>query len=300
MDWVELSVQAEAEAVESVVELLSRLGHGGGVAIEEPLLDSAEPGRVEMDPSKLVTVKSYLLDDEQLPHKIAQAEEGLWHLSQIRRIEPLKVARIAEKDWAEAWKEFFHVQRIGARVVVKPTWRDYQPAEGDVVLEMDPGMAFGTGQHPTTRMCVLACERLVRPGMRVLDVGTGSGILSLAAARLGAESVIAVDTDPVAVESARRNVDMNGLADRIEVRQGSVELVQGESFDLVLANIIAAAIIELARPLADALSPNGRLVASGIIAEREMDVKDAVSAAGLKVEEVMAEGDWRTMVCRLG
>ena len=328
MIWIELSVQAEAEAVESVAELLSRLGRGG-VAIEEPLSETAEPGRVEIDPNRLVIVKSYLPEDEQVARKVAEAEEGLWHLSQLRRIEPLQVTRLAEEDWAEAWKKFFHVQRIGRRVVIKPTWREYQPASGEVVVEMDPGMAFGTGQHPTTRMCVQALERLVREGMRVLDVGTGSGILSLAAAELGAASVVAVEVDPVAVEVARKNVALNGMEDRIQVYLGSLELLgeretpgndfsrsgsprderlksllQGPSiapgFDLALANIIASVIIGLAQGLHDALAAGGRLVASGIIADREEEVRAALVAAGLEVEEVMAEGDWRAMVCRRG
>ncbi len=299
MIWIELSVQAEAEAVESVAELFSQLGHGG-VAIEEPLSASAEPGRVEIDPDRLVVVKTYLPEDEHLTEKVARAEEGLWHLSQLRRIEPLQVTRLAEEDWAEAWKEFFHVQRIGERVVVKPTWRDFQPAPGEVVLEMDPGMAFGTGQHPTTRMCVQACERLVQEGTRVLDVGTGSAILSLAAAKLGAASVVALEVDPVAVEVARKNVALNGLEGRIQVYQGSLELLGEEGFDLVLANIIASVIIDLAQGLHDALVPGGRLVASGIIADREGEVRDALVAAGLEVEETMTEGDWRAMVCRHG
>lgn len=298
-----MSVRAEAEAVESVAELFSRVGHGG-VAIEEPLSERAEPGRVEIDPTRLVTVKSYLPEDERVAEKVAKAEEGLWHLSQLRRIEPLQVTRLAEEDWAEAWKEFFHVQRIGARVVVKPTWREHRAEPGEVVVEMDPGMAFGTGQHPTTRMCVEACEKLVREGTRVLDVGTGSGILSLAAAMLGAASVVAVEVDPVAVEVARKNVSLNGLEDRIRVYQGSLELIGEEGiptgFDLVLANIIANVIIDLARGLHDVLAPEGRLVASGIIADREQDVRDALVASGLEVEEVVAEGDWRTMVCRRG
>lgn len=326
MIWIELSVQAEAEAVESVAELFSRLGHGG-VAIEEPLAESAEPGRVEIDPNRLVIVKTYLPEDEEVAEKVTRAEEALWHLSQLRRVEQLQVSRLAEEDWAEAWKKFFHVQRIGDRVVIKPTWREYQPAAGEVVLEMDPGMAFGTGQHPTTRMCILMCERLVREGMRVLDVGSGSGILSLAAARLGAASVVALEVDPVAVEVARKNVTMNGLEERIQLFQGSLDLLEkretssndfsrwGSStderlesslqrpsagFDLVLANIIASVIIELARGLHDALLPGGWLVTSGIIADREQEVQEALLAAGLRVDETMSEGDWRAMVCRRG
>lgn len=304
MIWIELSVQAEAEAVESVAELLSQLGHGG-VAIEEPLSETAEPGRVEIDPNRLVTVKTYLPEDEQVGQKVARAEEAVWHLSQLRRVEPLQVRRLAEEDWAEAWKKFFYVQRIGERVVIKPTWREYQAAPHEVVLELDPGMAFGTGLHPTTRMCLRACERFVSEGMRVLDVGTGSGILALAAAKLGAASVVALEVDPVAADVARKNVALNGMGGLISVYQGSLERLNevdgGNSrFDLVLANIIASVIVHLAQGLHDALAPEGRLVASGIIADRELEVRDALEATGLDVEEVVTEGDWRAMVCRRG
>lgn len=299
MYWIELSAQVEAEAVEPVAEIFSQLGQGG-VAIDEPLAESAEPGRVGIDPNRLVTVKTYLPAGGDVEGKVHRAEEALWHLSQLRRIEPLKVARLAEEDWAEAWRKFFFVRRIGERLVIKPSWREYQPAPGDVVLELDPGMAFGTGLHPTTRMCALACERHVREGMRVLDVGTGSGILALAAAKLGAAEVVAVDVDPVAVEVARKNADLNGLADGIRVLHGSLGQVEPAGFDLVLANIIASVIIDLAQGLRGALAPEGVLVASGIVADREEAVMDSLVRAGLKVEETMAEGDWRAMVCRHG
>lgn len=302
MIWIELSTEVEAEAVEAVAEIFSQLGQGG-VAIEEPLSESAEPGRVEIDPGRLVIVKCYLPEGDDLEEKVKRADEALWHLSQLRRIEPLKISRLAEEDWAEAWKNFFFVQRIGQRLVIKPSWREYDAAPGEVVLELDPGMAFGTGLHPTTRMCAVACERYVREGARVLDVGTGSAILSLAAAKLGATRVVAVDVDPVAVEVARKNATLNGEEDRIQVEQGSLEQLRGvaeSSYDLVLANIIASVIIDLSRGLHDVLSPEGVLVVSGIIAEREGDVREALTRAGLRIEETMAEGDWRAMVCRRG
>ena len=144
--------------MESVAELFSGLGHGGGVAIEEPILSADETGRVEYDLNGLVTVKTYVPEGEGSDESIRRAEEGLWHLSQMRRVEGLGVNRIAEQDWEEAWKKFFHVQRIGERTVIKPSWREYEAREGEVVLELDPGMAFGTGLHPTTRACLRAAS----------------------------------------------------------------------------------------------------------------------------------------------
>ena len=300
MIWVELSAEVEPEAVESVSELFSSLGQGG-VAVEEPLSADAEPGAIVIDPTRPVVVKTYLSEDSETAAKVRRAEDALWHLSQLRQVGPLRVGRLAEEDWAEAWKKFFFVQRIGERVVVKPSWREYRPEKDDVVLELDPGMAFGTGLHPTTRMCILACERLVGHDMRVLDLGTGSGILAIAAAKLGAASVLALDVDGVAAKVARENVAMNGLEDRVQVVQGSIDqAISDRGYDLVLANIIASVIAELAPELHAATAPDGVLVVSGIIEEREGMVVEALKAAGLRIEETMAEGDWRAMVCRRG
>ncbi len=300
MIGVELSAEVEPEAVESVSELFSSLGQGG-VAVEEPLSADAEPGAIVIDPTRPVVVKTYLSEDSETAAKVRRAEDALWHLSQLRQVGPLRVGRLAEEDWAEAWKKFFFVQRIGERVVVKPSWREYRPEKDDVVLELDPGMAFGTGLHPTTRMCILACERLVGHDMRVLDLGTGSGILAIAAAKLGAASVLALDVDGVAAKVARENVAMNGLEDRVQVVQGSIDqAISDRGYDLVLANIIASVIAELAPELHAATAPDGVLVVSGIIEEREGMVVEALKAAGLRIEETMAEGDWRAMVCRRG
>ncbi len=300
MIWVELSAEVEPEAVESVAEMFSGLGHGG-VAVEEPLAATPDTGAVVIDPTRPVKVKTYVPDDADTEDKVRRAEEALWHLSQLRPVGPLRVSRLAEEDWAEAWKKFFFVQRIGERIVIKPSWREYQPEPRDVVLELDPGMAFGTGLHPTTRMCVVACEQLVWPGAKVLDLGTGSGILAIAAAKLGASSVLALDVDGVAAQVASRNAAMNGLGDLIQVRQGSIEQApDSDGYDLVLANIIASVIAELAPALKDAVGPGGALVASGIIEEKEGLVREALEAAGLRVDDTMAEGDWRALVCRHG
>jgi len=300
MIWVELSTEVEPEAVESVAELFSSLGQGG-VAVEEPLAASTEPGAIVIDPNRPVVVKTYLPEDADTEPRVHRAEEALWHLSQLRQVGPLRVARLAEEDWAEAWKKFFFVQRIGERVIVKPSWREYQPEPNDVVLELDPGMAFGTGLHPTTRMCILVCEQFVREGMRVLDLGTGSGILAITAAKLGAASVLALDVDQVAVRVATENVALNGLEDLIQVRQGSIEQTALDGgYDLILANIIASVIAELAPRLRAAIAPSGLLVVSGIIEEREGLVIEALEDAGMRIEETMAEGDWRAMVCRHG
>jgi len=212
------------------------------------------------------------------------------------------VARLVdEADWADAWKAHFPVMRIGRHLVIRPTWRRHRPAPGDVVLALDPGMAFGTGLHPTTRLCLAAVEaageRGDLDGARVLDVGCGSGILAIAAARLGAAGVLGVDVDPIAIEATVANARQNRLARRIRARAGS--LPSGEPpHDVVLANLIASLLVTLAPALRDELRPGGLLLASGIFADREAEVADAFRAAGLMAGARTIEGDWVALAVR--
>ncbi len=311
--WQELSVVVAAEAVEAVSELMSRYV-AGGVAIEEPyrLLDDGQVH--EPLPGAPVTVRAYVPDDEAGRETRQRIEEGLWHLRQVDlgSIGELTTRQLAEEDWANAWKEHYHVLRLGQRTVIKPSWREFVPEPGEIVVELDPGMAFGTGLHPTTRNCVLLLEELLRAGDRVLDVGTGSGILAIAAARLGAQSVLALDVSPVAVEAARANAAANGVADRVEVRLATLEGAAGEpytplpprltmlgteigEYDVVLANIIARVIGQLATSLLRAVRPGGTLIASGIIEERRAEAEQPLLDAGLRDVRAVVEGDWVTL-----
>ena len=205
---------------------------------------------------------------------------------------------VDEEDWAESWKAYFDVERYGERLVVVPSWRAYDAAPADVVITLDPGMAFGTGQHETTRMCLEALERAVTPGARVLDVGCGSGILSIAAAKLGALEVLALDIDEDSVRVTRANAAINGVAGTIRAARGSggddwpFDSPQA-GFDVAVANIVARVIVELAPALAGALAPGGRLIASGIIGEREAETRAALEASGARIAGVRAMGDWR-------
>jgi ribosomal protein L11 methyltransferase len=216
----------------------------------------------------------------------------------------MRVRPCKEEDWANAWKAFYAIQRIGERTVIKPSWLEYAPREGDIVLDLDPGMAFGTGLHPTTRLCLLALEKHV-PAMSgpevksVLDLGTGSGILAISAAKIGGPSlrILALDTDVVAVEAARENVERNGLSSQIEVAQGSTqEAERAAPYDLIVANILASIIIDLSHSLGGLIAPGGTLISSGIFIDKGEAVIEALERAGLPVTERHQEGDWLCLV----
>jgi ribosomal protein L11 methyltransferase len=293
MRWIEVATRVDHEAVEAVAEVFQRYVHGGVVIdyATEPGQEIAWDEPAVLAAGQPVTVRGY----------IPRSRDGTRRRRRLGTIWPVPeptVREVREEDWANAWKEHFFAHRVGERLVIKPSWREFEGGPGDLVVALDPGMAFGTGLHPSTRLCLLALERAVRGGERVLDVGTGSGILALAAARLGAERILAVDLDEVAVQAARANVEANGLAASIEVAPGSVEAAPaGQTYDLVLANIIARVIVDLAPSLAARVRPGGRLVVSGILDLRRDEVAAALGAAGLIVEETLTEADWVALMC---
>ncbi len=303
MHWLELTVKVHPDAVESVSELMSRYS-SEGVVIEEPieLIEDGQAYRVrEGEP---VTVHAYVPMDGTEEEARQRISEGLWHFASIGAhfVGNLETKSVNEEDWANAWKEHFHVTQIGKRIIIRPSWREYTPKDEEVVITLDPGMAFGTGLHPTTRLCLEEVERRTRPGMRVLDVGTGSGILALAAAKLGAAHVYAIDNSSVAVESAAENAALNGQSEHIEVVLGTLDEESAQrmagQYDLVLANIIAHIIGSIAPQLAQVLAPDGLLVASGIIEARRQDAEAPLLAAGLELVEQRMIEDWMVLVLR--
>nr|HID12463.1 50S ribosomal protein L11 methyltransferase [Anaerolineae bacterium] len=288
--WLELSVTVEHEAAEAVAEVLSRYAYRGVVIEAGPEGWNAGP----------VIVRAYLPADDQLRANQRRIEEALWHLGQIRPVSAPTCRSIAEADWAEAWKERLNVLHIGQHIVIRPSWRDYTPAPGDIVIHLDPGMAFGTGLHPTTQMCLLVLEELVHPGAEVLDLGTGSGILAIAAAKLGARHVLAVDNDPIAVKTARDNVIINEVQEIVSVMCGSLAEIAG-SYDLVVVNILARVIVEMIQEgLAVRVRPGGILVAAGVIAGQEPEVVAALQREGLALVERRQRDDWVCLVAKRG
>ena len=296
--WLELAVATDIEAVEVVAEILGRFAPGGTSV--EPAFELVDEGLgARIDPTRPSIVRAYLpaRDRAAAERAVTEATEALGHLQAfgLRPIGELTTRIVHEADWAEAWKAHFPVMRVGRRLVIKPTWRRHRAAAEDVVLALDPGMAFGTGLHPTTRLCLAALEGLadrgVLDGARALDVGCGSGILAIAALKLGAATALGLDTDPIAIEATLANARRNALVRRVRVHEGS--LPSGDApFDVVLANLIAGLLVPLAAGLFRELRPGGHLLASGIFVDREGDVRDAFEAAALAVTGRTAEGDW--------
>ena len=298
--WYELAIDVHVEAVEPVSELLARYGFNEGVAIDEPYVQDGDGDNLEIALDKPFTIRTYIADSDFDPAIIEEIRSALWHLGQMRPISDLRVSTLAEEDWANAWKEHFKVHHIGDRVVVRPPWLEYEPQGDEVVVELDPGMAFGTGLHPSTRLTMLGVEEAIKPGDTVLDVGTGSGILAIAALKLGASHIDAVDVESVAVRATRENAERNGVADRIDVRLGSAgpgEPFQG-TYDVVLANIIARILIELVEGIVGATKPGGTMVLAGIIQQREADVIAAFEERGATVVNRRQHEDWVSLVLR--
>ena len=294
--WLELAVKADPEAVEAVSEILARVAPGGTSV--EPGFELVEDGlSARIDPNRAATVRAYVpARNAASAERLADVvREALGHLQAfgLRPIGELRTRLVDEADWAEAWKQHFHVLHLGRRLVIKPSWRRHHREGDEVVIDLDPGMAFGTGLHPTTRLCLQALEDRAERGPlgRALDVGCGSGILSIAAVKLGATRALGVDIDPIAIEATAANASHNRVRKRVRAREGSVPTGEGP-FDIVLANLIAGVLMEIATELADELVPGGTIVASGIFIDREADTWAALERAGFSLARRWQESDW--------
>lgn len=298
--WLEISCAVPAELADILAEFLTNLS-GSGVCTENLHVDAFSPSEISHDP--IVTIKAYFTSRDAIADRLQEIGSFLARLAAGYpgvSIPAPTVSAVHSEDWSTSWKANFKPLRVGRRLLIVPSWEQAQPGPDDIVLNIDPGMAFGTGGHETTRLCLEVLERIMdgMPTLQipsVLDLGTGSGILAMAAVRLGAGRVCAVDIDPLAVEVARENLAVNGLAEQVECTTTPLESLGGV-FDVILANILAEELVRLAPHLVEHLAPGGMLVLSGILAEKEAFVRNGFAASSLKYLETLRQGEWVALV----
>lgn len=308
--WIEIRVITSSEAIEPISGIFYGL-NSQGVAVEDPNdLLTRDQGPLTWDfadinvlehKGEFAVVKAYFSADENLEEILEITKEKIKEIKDMgidigKGI--VECDKIKEEDWANNWKKYYKPSNITDRIVVKPMWEEYEPKNSELVIELDPGMAFGTGTHETTRMCVKSLEKYVEKDSTVFDVGCGSGILAIAAAKLGAKLALGVDLDPVAVESAKENVGLNDL-DNIEILEGNLlDVIDGKA-DIVVANIIAEIICILTEDVSKALNKGGLFITSGIIHERVDMVTSKLNECGFEVMEINKDGEWNCIVAKL-
>jgi ribosomal protein L11 methyltransferase len=309
MRWARISVVTTHEGADLIANILMELG-AAGTEIDDPSLvneyidaglwDYTDLPRAE--DTETVTVRAYLPEDARLESSLLALAEriaALRHAGAALGAGTISHSFVADEDWAETWKAYIHTEKIGERIVIRPTWEEYTPSADEIVIELDPGAAFGTGAHATTAMCLRWLEHLVSPGMRVYDVGCGSGILAVAAAKLGAGEVIAMDYDPVAVSVAEENIRQNNAHNVVACESDLLSACEGAApAELITANIIADVIVRLFAQLDRHLAPGGTLLASGIIDDRIADVEHAAAQHGFTVLDMTCEKEWAAMIIR--
>jgi len=311
MKWSEISIHTTNEAVEPISHILHEAG-ASGVVIEDPfeLIKEREDqfGEIyQLDPNDYpeegVIVKAYLPVNSFLGETVEAIKESINNLI-IHDIDiglnKVTISEVNEEEWATAWKKYYNPVKISERFTVVPTWEEYTPVNSDeLIIELDPGMAFGTGTHPTTVLCIQALERTVKSGDKVIDVGTGSGVLSIAAALLGAESIRAYDLDEVAVKAAKLNIKLNKVQDRAEVAQNNLlDGIDSQSADVIVANILAEVIVRFTSDASRVLKPGGIFITSGIIQAKKDLVTDALINDGFTIKETMLMEDWVAIIAQ--
>jgi len=312
MDWIEIAIKTTHEGADIAAQVFYETGVTG-VVIEDPddLYTAQQDGLFwdYVDESVLANkdegllVKAYINNDAAFNDKLIYIKERIEHLKaqdldmDLGPME-LSLTNVREEDWSNNWKKYYKPVRISDRLVIKPTWEDYEPKEGEYVLNLDPGMAFGTGTHETTVLCLRLLDRHVNTGDTIADIGCGTGILSIAALLLGADRATAIDLDTNAVMVARENARLNGVEDRMQVIHGNLlDKVQGR-YDIITANIIADAIISLTQHIRNYLKPGGIFISSGIILERLPEVVEKIEESGLEVIHKETMGEWAAVVGR--
>jgi ribosomal protein L11 methyltransferase len=311
MKWSEICIHTTNEAIEPISYILHEAG-ASGVVIEDPfeLIKEREDQFGEIYqlnpddyPEEGVMVKAYLPVNSFLGETVDAIKESINNLI-IHNIDiginEVTISEVNEEEWATAWKKYYNPVKISEKFTIVPTWEEYTPVGSDeLIIELDPGMAFGTGTHPTTVMCIQALERIVKNGDEVIDVGTGSGVLSIAAAMLGAENIRAFDLDEIAVTTARLNIKLNKVNNKVDVSQNNLlDGVPETSADVVVANILAEVILRFTDEVAKVVRPEGYFIASGIIQQKKEQVVDALTAVGFSIAETILMEDWVAIIAK--
>lgn len=308
MKWVEVQIKTTTEAEEIVANIMYDLGVTG-LAIEDPSdilafqqseedWDYIDPELVKQDYEGVI-IKAYFPEDENLPDKIQLVKDNIENIPMRetgKALGSVTITEVYEEDWAEAWKKYYKPIKLGEKIVIKPTWEEYEKKEGEIVIELDPGMAFGTGTHETTMLCIEALEKYVNNNTFVYDVGCGSGILSIVSAKLGAKKVVGVDLDPLCVKISKENVSINRVENTVEILEGNLLDKFTEKADIIVCNIIAEVIIDMVKHLKKYLKDDGVFIASGIIVEKKEKVKEELVSNGFKMLEEKITNDWVLIV----
>lgn len=309
MDWLQISVRTSHEAMDIIAAIFTDLG-ANGVSMDDPAVVNKYIKAKLWDytdiplqkNTQVVVVNAWLAKDNALAQKLKMLAQKLEKLSKSINTAPCETIThdVKEEDWANNWKKYFHPTKIGKKIMVKPSWENYQKIADEIIIELDPGCAFGTGTHATTSMCVKFLEEYLQPGMKLFDVGTGSGILAICAAKLGLKDIQAADYDTVAVKVAKENITENNMDNRIKCFQSDLLQNFTGKADFISANIIADIIIRLFKQLPNKLADDGILLASGIIEDRIADVKQAAQSANMYVEKLSQKDSWAAMIFRYG
>ncbi len=310
MNWTEITILTTPQAEDFITAILYETGVGG-VNIEDPsLIDEANRSTKNWDimdediiskySENKCLIKAYYSPEINMEEVMLKINEGIENAKLFVDVGDIKVssASVNEQDWENNWKQYYKPVYLGENIVIKPVWEQIETKNTDIVIELDPGMAFGTGTHETTRMCLEILEKTIKKGDKVLDIGTGSGILSIGAVKMGADSCFAVDIDPLAVKIVGENAEINGVSDKITTVCGNLaEKVSGK-YEIVVANIIADAIIALSPDVRQFMKEGGIYITSGIIDHRLGDVKDKLIKCGFTIKEVITQGEWAAVICK--
>ena len=306
MKWTEVQIQGTAETEDILTSILYDCG-ATGLAIEDPRdIENLHQSKKDWDfiDSSLINlkidgllIKAYFSEEEDLDKKVEDITKSIKNHPMLKaENHKMTLTKVDENDWAESWKQYYKPLRIGKNIIIKPTWEDYEIKEKDIIIELDPGMAFGTGTHETTMMCTEALEEYVREGNTVYDIGTGSGILSIVAAKLGAKKVVGVDLDLLCVKVANENIKINDVDNIVEIKNGDLLEVIEDKADIIVSNIIAEVIAGMTKDLKAYLNDDGIFIASGIILEKLHLVEDSLILSGFKIIDIKKTNVWACVI----